>query len=110
MRLLAIGMVFLIAGCRDRAQPFTLYRNSNVDASMRIYFATFDANGSAGDYNMTNCEMAARLLNANIHALAKANQRPDPASLGFWCEPGQFKATGRVPLNFGAKFPTDVGD
>ena len=108
MRIVFLGLLLVLSACDDRAQPFTLYRNSGVDPTLRIHFATFNANESARDYNLTNCQMASRLLNANIEELAKAENRKSPAGVGFWCEPGTFKSSGRVPLSFDAKYPTDA--
>jgi hypothetical protein len=108
MRLTALIIPLMLAGCNQRDQTFTLYRNSSVDRNLRIHFATFNANESPGGYNMTNCQMAARILNANIAALAKAEARATPPALGFWCEPGSYRQKGLVPPNFDAAFPTSV--
>ena len=75
---------------------------------MRVHWATFDAAESDRSYNLNNCQMAARLLNANVEAFAKQNMESDPPKVGFWCEPGEYKEEGRVPFSFDAAFPTDV--
>jgi hypothetical protein len=102
-----IGIVALLAflsACNqhDRSPTVTLYRNSPLDSALRIQWATFDADESDPGYNLNNCMMAARLLNANVKAL---NEQSQPA--GFWCEPGKYKKRGSVPSAFSAKFPTD---
>lgn len=85
----------------------TLYRNSTFVSGMRIHWATFDAD-DAPDYNINNCMMAARLLNANLIASAGAEGKPPHEGVGFWCEPGGFRPEGRVPGVFKAEYPTDV--
>jgi hypothetical protein len=52
--------------------------------------------------------MAARLLNANVTASAKAEGKERDQSAGFWCEGGDYKEDGMVPTNFPEEFPTDV--
>jgi hypothetical protein len=74
---------------------------------MRIHWASFDADDSPS-YNINNCLMAARLLNANLIASAEAEGKPPYQGVGFWCEPGSFRAEGRVPANFPAQYPTDA--
>jgi len=58
---------------------FTLYRNSIVDAEMRLQIATFDAaDGEA--YNRENCFLAAALF------------KNQPAvRVQYWCEKGRFR-------------------
>lgn len=98
----------LMVGCNGGAETFTLYRNSNLDRSMRVHWATFDASESDRNYNRHNCEMAARLLNANMGASAEAEGMPPPVGVGFWCEPGSYSEKGTVPFTFPAAFPTDI--
>lgn len=74
---------------------------------MRVHWATFDA-GDKGGYNMNNCLMAARLLNANVTASAKAEGKERDPMTGFWCEAGRFKEDGSVPMNFPEAFPTEM--
>lgn len=59
MRLaLLISFLLLISGCDSDKEIFTLYRNSPIDSTMRIYVATFD--GIDGEkYNAGNCDIAA---------------------------------------------------
>jgi hypothetical protein len=99
------GLLFVLASCDTPVEvdTFTLYRNSSMDSRARVHFATFDADESASTYNMANCQMAARLLNANIRKLNKGVQ---PS--GFWCEPGPFRQDGGFPISFDAAFPTDA--
>jgi hypothetical protein len=107
--LLLMLLTAALVGCADgdKADPFALYRNSPLDYSMRIHWATFDAEDK-GSYNMNNCLMAARLLNANVTASAKAEGNERDTKAGFWCEAGPYKERGLVPTNFPEAFPTDV--
>jgi hypothetical protein len=89
------------------AETATLYRNSNFVSGMRIHWATFDADDGPA-YNINNCRMAARLLNANLIASAEEEGKEPHPSVGFWCEPGTFHSEGRVPSSFEADYPTDV--
>ena len=91
----------------DRALTFTLYRNSTLSPTMRVHWATFDADDLRG-YNKSNCEMAARILNANLARSAKSIGDELSAGIGFWCEAGVFDEDGPVPNKFFAEFPTDV--
>lgn len=112
MRLIALMMFLALAGC-NQAGGFggggavTLYRNSPIDYSMRIHWGSFDA-GDGVNYNLSNCQMAARLLNANVTALARKEGRARDSVVGFWCEVGSFKEEGMVPPTFQEEFPTDA--
>lgn len=88
------------------AQIATLYRNSNLASNLRLHFASFDVVGEANDFNISNCQMAARLLNANIKEQSTGLNTPP---VGFWCEPGPFREDGITPTTFDAEYPTDVG-
>ncbi len=104
--LVAGGM--LAVACTDQSgTAYTLYRNSFLSPSLRIHWATFDADDKGG-YNMNNCLMAARLLNANVTASAKSEGKRRNPAIGFWCEPGLYKEVGPVPSSFPEAFPTDV--
>lgn len=112
MRLSVLMMSLALAGCNQVGDlggrgAVTLYRNSSVDYSMRIHWSTFDA-ADGVNYNLSNCQMAARLLNANVAALAKEGGRARDSVVGFWCEVGSFKEAGMVPPTFQAEFPTDA--
>jgi hypothetical protein len=87
---------------------FTLYRNSPFDPTLRVHWATFDADETDPNYNMNNCLMAARILNANVTASAKAEGMEREQSAGFWCEGGAYKDNGPIPNSFPEAFPTDV--
>jgi hypothetical protein len=89
------------------AKRATLYRNSTMVTGMRLHWASFDADDGPS-YNISNCMMAARLLNANLLASAEAEGKPPPAGVGFWCEPGSFRTDGQVPGTFRAEYPSDV--
>jgi hypothetical protein len=52
--------------------------------------------------------MAARLLNANVTASAKAEGKDRDNSVGFWCEAGPYREHGNIPSTFTEAFPTDV--
>jgi hypothetical protein len=101
-----------VAGCTqsDDSEIYTLYRNSPYTV-MRVHWATFDAKEGAGDLgaNRDNCEMAARVLNANVAAGRKATGQQGQSDLGFWCERGRYSEQGGIPAHFEAQFPTDVG-
>jgi hypothetical protein len=83
--------ILLLAGCGDarpRSDTYTLYRNSDLDTTMRVHWSTFDADESA-DYNRGNCEMAAHLLNENFRRLNGDNF----PGVKFWCELGRYRAS-----------------
>ena len=112
MRMLAsLALVLitpLLVSCGGGAKPATLYRNSPLDHGMRVHFATFDTKESNPNYNFTNCEMAARILNANITAMTERGGQTRDPYMGFWCERGAYAKTGAVPSSFLAEFPTDT--
>lgn len=66
-------------------ETFTLYRNSVLDAKMRLHVASFDAADGAA-YNRENCDQARELFQAQAGVKTK-----------FWCEPGRFQASASVP-------------
>ncbi len=103
--LLIAGSLGLGACGHGSAPTYTLYRTSSMDGSLRVHWGTFDAHESDPSYNKANCEMAARLLNANMQAL---NGGTNAESLGFWCEVGRFSDKGPIPDSFTAAFPTDI--
>lgn len=110
MRTMTVLLALSLAACGNgsKSQTYTLYRNSPLDGSMRVKWASFDSRESDLSYNRNNCEMAARLLNANLHAFRRANGEEAPSGVGFWCEPGAYSEKGSVPGRFDAEFPTDV--
>jgi hypothetical protein len=61
---------------------YTLYRNSALDAKMRLHIATFDSTDGAS-YNRENCDQARELFQGQAGVKTK-----------FWCEPGRFQASG----------------
>jgi hypothetical protein len=77
---------------------------------MRVHWATFDVEEGSGDQgaNRDNCEMAARVLNANIAADQKGSGQEGLSNLGFWCERGRYMRAGGIPGHFEAQFPTGV--
>ena len=61
---------------------YTLYRNSILDANMRIHVATFDSEEGGKlnpDYNNASCRETAELYN-----------KYDTAGKLWWCEVGKF--------------------
>jgi hypothetical protein len=94
----------MMSGCSSkRAAEYTLYRNSGMNPAARVHWATFNAAESDRAFNLNNCQMTARLLNANVRQL---NQGRSP--IGFWCEPGNYREDGGVPNTFQSEFPTDT--
>jgi hypothetical protein len=69
----------VLAGCGDRRGSYTLYRDS-VAAPMRIHVASFDS-ADGDEYNRENCELAAKLFNAQPGISTK-----------FWCEKGPYRS------------------
>ena len=108
------GFAFLaLASCEPPKKtgadyPATLYRNSFIDPSLRIHWATFDADETDRTYNLSNCAMAARLLNSNSRAAATAQDNQPDETVGFWCEPGPYAEKGSIPPTFEAEYPTDT--
>lgn len=69
-----VGMVASVVGNED---TFSLYRTSVADPNLIVHVATFDtANGR--DYNLENCQLAARLFQAQPNVKTR-----------FWCERGR---------------------
>lgn len=105
--VLAVAPLLSVVSCAQVGPSergvVTLYRSSSLDPKARVHFGSFDAVESDPSYNMTNCRMAARLLNANVR---KLNDDRQPA--GFWCEPSRYEEDGSVPTTFDAAFPTDT--
>jgi hypothetical protein len=104
----AISLSFIaLAACslNDSSEPVTLYRNSQIDNSMRIHFATFNADDSGQYYNLANCRMASKVLNANVRQL---NPTKEKQHVGFWCEEGMYQKDGPAVSSYDAEFPTSV--
>ncbi|MEE4207463.1 MAG: hypothetical protein V2I39_14305 [Erythrobacter sp.] len=112
MKTAILASFALLGGCAIVEAPeaddmVTLYRNSPYSSFLRVHWATFDAADGIA-YNRGNCEMAARVLNANLAASAQAKSTGVPPDLGFWCEDGTFDQTGKAPAEFEAEFPSDT--
>ncbi|OHD05588.1 hypothetical protein [Sphingopyxis sp. RIFCSPHIGHO2_12_FULL_65_19] len=109
MKRLMVLLAIMVAGCssaKDEAASATLYRNSILDPSMRVHFASFNAPDKA-PFNIDNCEMVARIMNANVDASSAKEGKPRNQSAGFWCERGDFSEEGSVPRAFESEFPSD---
>lgn len=109
MKRPVVLLAIILAGCsgaNDEAATATLYRNSMLDPAMRVHFASFNAPDKA-PFNMDNCEMVARIMNANVDASSAKEGKPRNQSVGFWCERGDFSEDGSVPQAFESEFPSD---
>lgn len=104
LRIAAPLLFIALSGCNsgDKSEPATLYRNSQIDNSMRIHFATFDAEDSTGSYNLLNCRMAMRVLNSNVREL---NPTKEKQHVGFWCEAGTYEKEGLAVSSYDVEFP-----
>ena len=77
----ALALLVASVGCSPADDAvFTLYRNSPIDASMRIHVASFDAHDSSPAYNQENCTVVLDLM-----------QRQPAVTARYWCEKGRFK-------------------
>jgi hypothetical protein len=98
----------LLVACSGKPKdPVTLYRNSQLDHNLRVQFATFDA-ADGTNYNLSNCQMASRVLNANMDSIARASGGKRDEALGFWCEIGRFEDHGLIPVSFESELPTEA--
>jgi len=106
--LTTLVMAAFVGGCDASSDKgtATLYRNSPLESAVRVHIASFDADES-GDFNLGNCGMASRILNANIDASAAAEGKKPYENVGFWCEPGPFSESGPVPNSFEREYPSD---
>jgi hypothetical protein len=80
----AVAATLALSGTAAAApvgDTYTLYRNSVLDAKMRLHIATFDATDGAS-YNRENCDQARELFQGQAGVKTK-----------FWCEPGRFQAS-----------------
>jgi len=103
MQRVILIFALVVAGCSQqhgKSSPYTLYRNSPLDYSLRIKFASFDAREADPAFNMNNCLMTAGLLNSNVNELAKRQGGQRDENVGFWCEPGAFRENGEIPRRF----------
>lgn len=76
----AAACILTIVACSPSGDStYTLYRNSVLDASMRIHVASFDT-AEGNDYNSENCELARALFLGQ-----------DGVSVRYWCEKGRFQ-------------------
>lgn len=111
-RASALLLIAIVGGCSSQGpdgpdRTVTLYRNSPLSSDVRVHWATFDASDGR-DYNLGNCQMAARILNANLQASAEAEATQPPPNVGFWCEVGAYSDEGGVPANFDSEYPSDT--
>lgn len=77
--LIFAGFFACSAKASTDAGVFTLYRNSTVDAEMRLQIATFDAKDGEA-YNRGNCWIAAELFKGQPGVKVR-----------YWCEKGRFR-------------------
>ena len=91
---IALLLVAIVGACSPQG-PHTvaLYRNSPLSSDIRVHWATFDASDGV-EYNLGNCQMAVRILNANLEASAAAEAKRPPPNVGFWCEVGAYSDVG----------------
>lgn len=80
-RSLALCLTALaLTGCSlTEDATYTLYRDSMVEANMRIHVASFDT-GEGEPYNAENCQVAADLFQSQNGVLTR-----------FWCEKGRYR-------------------
>jgi hypothetical protein len=79
VKVAAAALTLLVASCGGGSESYTLYRNSPVDANMRIHVASFDA-ADGSKYNNENCNVAADLF-----------KKQQGVTVRYWCEQGAFK-------------------
>jgi len=76
-RALAAAALTLVAGCDG--STYTLYRNSTLDAGMRVHIATFDASDGEA-YNRENCGIVRDRMQSQPGIITR-----------FWCEKGRYQ-------------------
>lgn len=123
-QLIAVGLVAILTACSAEGEDsvptlmttypvesehshVTLYRNSPLSTDLRVHWATFNS-ADGLTYNLENCEMSARILNANIVASARDSGKEPWLGVGFWCETGAYSEKGEIPPAFDAEFPSDT--
>lgn len=106
IRACVLFVATLLLGCKEEDQTYTLYRNSPLNHTMRVHWATFNANESP-TYNEGNCLLAAEALYLNYRRkMMEEAGMPPPRFWGqekdtfpnvpdtpirWWCEPGKYK-------------------
>lgn len=78
MPAVALASAIVLAATVPPDAVFTLYRNSVLDASMRLHVATFDTD-QGSSYNQENCWTAQKLFQAQ-----------GGVAVTFWCERGRY--------------------
>jgi hypothetical protein len=79
-RCVVLCVALPLAACSDMSDStYTLYRNSDMDANIRIHVASFDSD-DGDEYNQKNCRLAAELF----------AQQPG-VKTRFWCEQGAYR-------------------
>ncbi|MBB4290620.1 hypothetical protein GGE16_002660 [Rhizobium leguminosarum] len=79
LRLTLFMPLVLLASCDDDSRQYTLYRNSALDANMRLHVASFDS-ADGESYNSENCQIAAGLFVTQPGVTVR-----------YWCEKGKFR-------------------
>jgi hypothetical protein len=77
--VLVLGLFACSSSTSQAGRVYTLYRNSIIDANMRIHVATFNADADA-QYNSDNCDQARELF-----------QSQPGVKTRFWCEKGEYR-------------------
>ena len=75
---LVLASAIVLAAAAPSDSVFTLYRNSALNAAMRMHVSTFDADQGTS-YNQENCWTAQKLF-----------QGQSGVTVTFWCEKGRY--------------------
>ena len=101
---------FTLTACSQEEQTtddiYTLYHNGPNTPRARFRWATFESFKDA-EKNSEDCEMTARIMNANMATYAKQRNVAQYADIGFWCEAGSFTMDGENPAEFKAEYPSN---
>lgn len=79
-KLAVLASLLCLTACSKTDDgTYTLYRNSTLEPSMRIHFATFDA-ADGENYNQENCNLTKDLIDKTNNNITR-----------FWCEKGLYR-------------------
>ena len=110
---LAVGMMALtgVSACSEGAEEpdnvFTLYRTGANAPNARFQWATFESFRRA-EKNREDCEMTARIMNANMEAYSEKTGAPQYGEIGFWCGEGAFSTEGKNPGTYPSEYPSNT--